>query len=250
MIDFIREFPVFLETVVHCARKTELALWPHLFAVVGNPKELFQRCLDDNQLETAASYLLVLQNLERTSVSRKYATLLLDAAQKSSSRKLATDLARFLQAIDPVDFESPPIKAPTAATPNTSHPHSMKYVVSPAAVVTDIDPHHQQLQFGRKRTVSSSSTLMLHNSAPTSPDAGTANRSLSMSATNPAPVENHSSTNGHGPLIRSPSISVTTAKSNLANGTAEKRLSLPGGTATTNDYGDNDPESASQCVVS
>lgn len=105
VIDFIREFPVFLETVVHCARKTELALWPHLFAVVGNPNELFQRCLDNDQLETAASYLLVLQNLERTSLSKKYVTLLMDAAAKSSNKQLANDLTRFLKAIDPVDFE-------------------------------------------------------------------------------------------------------------------------------------------------
>lgn len=102
VIGFIREFPtVFLETVVHCARKTELALWPHLFGIVGNPKDLFQSCLDNGHLETAASYLLVLQNLEQSSVSKKYAILLLESSKKSGNQQLENDLTRFLQVIWP-----------------------------------------------------------------------------------------------------------------------------------------------------
>lgn len=61
MIEFIQEFPVYLETVVQCARKTEIALWPYLFSVAGKPTQLFQKCLIANQLETAASYLIILQ---------------------------------------------------------------------------------------------------------------------------------------------------------------------------------------------
>ncbi|XP_023222125.1 RAB6A-GEF complex partner protein 1-like [Centruroides sculpturatus] len=80
IIDFIREFPVFLQTVVQCARKTELALWSYLFSAVGNPRNLFQKCLSQGHLETAASYLIILQNLEVASVSRQHATLLLDSA--------------------------------------------------------------------------------------------------------------------------------------------------------------------------
>ena len=42
MVEFIKQFPQFLETVGSCARKTEVALWQYLFAAVGNPRDLFE----------------------------------------------------------------------------------------------------------------------------------------------------------------------------------------------------------------
>ncbi|XP_022920815.2 guanine nucleotide exchange factor subunit Rich [Onthophagus taurus] len=107
VIEFIMEFPVYLQTVVQCARKTEIALWPYLFSVAGKPKDLFQDCMAKGQLDTAASYLIILQNLETSSVSRQHATLLLDTALVQSKWELAKDLVRFLRAIDPNDVESP-----------------------------------------------------------------------------------------------------------------------------------------------
>ena len=65
-----------------CARKTEVALWHHLFSVVGSPRALFLECLHIGDLETAASYLLILQNLEPPAVAQNHATLLLDAVSK------------------------------------------------------------------------------------------------------------------------------------------------------------------------
>ncbi|XP_058125788.1 guanine nucleotide exchange factor subunit Rich [Anopheles ziemanni] len=107
VLEFIQEFPVYLQTVVQCARKTEIALWPYLFSSAGKPKELFQKCMAARQLHTAASYLIILQNLEPSSVSRQYATLLLDTALELRDWPLAKDLVRFLRAIDPNDVESP-----------------------------------------------------------------------------------------------------------------------------------------------
>ncbi|KAH8239810.1 hypothetical protein KR032_008058 [Drosophila birchii] len=107
ILDFIREFPVYLETIVQCARKTEIALWPYLFSMAGKPKELFQLCLQSEQLDTAASYLIILQNLEPSVVSKQYATMLLDIALQQRKWELAKDLIRFLKAIDPNEIDSP-----------------------------------------------------------------------------------------------------------------------------------------------
>lgn len=61
VVEFIREFPVYLQTVVQCARKTELALWRYLFSAAGSPRLLFNKALEDSLLDTAASYLIILQ---------------------------------------------------------------------------------------------------------------------------------------------------------------------------------------------
>ncbi|KAF9819126.1 hypothetical protein SFRURICE_000791 [Spodoptera frugiperda] len=94
-------------TVVQCARKTEIALWAYLFSAAGKPKELFQECLQRKMLDTAASYLIILQNLESSAVSRQLATQLLDTALQQERWDLARDLVRFLRAIDPNDVDSP-----------------------------------------------------------------------------------------------------------------------------------------------
>lgn len=42
VIKFLDQFPHALDVIVSCARKTEVALWEHLFSVVGEPKDLFE----------------------------------------------------------------------------------------------------------------------------------------------------------------------------------------------------------------
>ncbi|XP_059078421.1 guanine nucleotide exchange factor subunit Rich-like [Tigriopus californicus] len=105
IVEFIQEFPVFHRTVGRCARKTEVALWPHLFAVVGSPKSLFTECLEMKDLETATTYLLILQNLEVPVIAQHHARLLLDSCLEASNWELAKEIVRFLQTIDPSDLE-------------------------------------------------------------------------------------------------------------------------------------------------
>ncbi|XP_048255713.1 guanine nucleotide exchange factor subunit RIC1-like isoform X1 [Haliotis rufescens] len=123
VVAFIQEFPEYLQTVVHCARKTEVALWPYLFSTVGNPKDLFEECLINDTLETAATYLIILQNLEKPMVSRQHATLLLDASLDAGKWELCRDLVRFLKAIDPNEAEmSPPIGMFSRVGSGSSYP--------------------------------------------------------------------------------------------------------------------------------
>ncbi|XP_019849671.1 PREDICTED: RAB6A-GEF complex partner protein 1-like isoform X2 [Amphimedon queenslandica] len=124
VIEFIKEFPHFFETVGSCARKTEVALWNYLFAAVGNPKDLFEVCLVDSRLKTAASYLIIIQNLEPPAVSRHLATRLLDASLDNNQWELAKDLVRFLKRIGPGDLSplSPVSSLPTPSTPYGAKP--------------------------------------------------------------------------------------------------------------------------------
>ncbi|XP_059381392.1 guanine nucleotide exchange factor subunit RIC1-like [Carassius carassius] len=115
---FVTEFPLFLQTIVHCARKTEYALWNYLFAAVGNPKDLFEECLMTQDLDTAASYLIILQNMEVPAVSRQHATLLFNTALEQGKWDLCRHMIRFLKAIGSGENETPP------STPTTQEQSS------------------------------------------------------------------------------------------------------------------------------
>lgn len=107
-------FPEALDVVVGCARKTEVDRWERLFEVVGSPRELFERCLVLGKWRTAASYLLVLQNLEelddakvsllsycrKPRLTNEDAIRLLRLAINAKEYHLSKELLRFLHSID------------------------------------------------------------------------------------------------------------------------------------------------------
>lgn len=103
VIAFIQEFPEYLVTVAQCARKTEIALWHYLFSATGNPKDIFESCLMSGDLDTAAAYLIILQNMEASALSKKHAILLLDAALNKNKWGLVCNLIRFLRSIQTAD---------------------------------------------------------------------------------------------------------------------------------------------------
>lgn len=100
VIKFLDQFPHALDVIVSCARKTEVALWDHLFSVVGKPKDLFEICLADGRLRTATSYLIILQTMQPLVVGGKDTIRLLQKAMDESDYELCKELVRFLSSID------------------------------------------------------------------------------------------------------------------------------------------------------
>ncbi|XP_064624282.1 guanine nucleotide exchange factor subunit RIC1-like isoform X2 [Lineus longissimus] len=171
VVAFIQEFPEYLQTIVHCARKTEVALWPYLFSTTGNPKDLFEECLVSGNLDTAASYLIILQNLEKPMVSRQHATLLLDASLDHCKWELARDLVRFLTAIDPSEAETPPnftLHTKQSIMPGSLHPPGS--LPSPCSLHTPPISPSETSAYGYGNTSRGRSTSLPKNEPPK--DAG------------------------------------------------------------------------------
>jgi RAB6A-GEF complex partner protein 1 len=119
VIEFLNQFPEYLQIISHCTRKSEVAVWPYLFGIVGNSRNLFEKCLEQNDLETAASYLVVLQNTESLKVCEDLANMLLRACLKNCVWDLIQEIIRFLTSIDPADLENDIFE--NNPNPNDSH---------------------------------------------------------------------------------------------------------------------------------
>uniref|UniRef100_A0A8C2I3N5 Protein RIC1 homolog n=1 Tax=Cyprinus carpio TaxID=7962 RepID=A0A8C2I3N5_CYPCA len=94
---FVTEFPLFLQTIVHCARKTEYALWNYLFAATSHIKS------QEEQVR-----ICIPRNMEVPAVSRQHATLLFNTALEQGKWDLCRHMIRFLKAIGSGESETPP----------------------------------------------------------------------------------------------------------------------------------------------
>ncbi|KNC98616.1 uncharacterized protein SPPG_09360 [Spizellomyces punctatus DAOM BR117] len=105
VIRFLEHFPDYLDIIVQCARKTEVALWEYFFSIAGDPKELFKKSLENGFLKTATSYLIIIQTLEPATVSGKLAVDLLERAFELEDFETGKELVRFLTSIDGAEGE-------------------------------------------------------------------------------------------------------------------------------------------------
>ncbi|XP_048483589.1 guanine nucleotide exchange factor subunit Rich [Plutella xylostella] len=189
VIEFVHEFPVYLQTVVQCARKTEIALWAYLFSAAGKPKELFQECLQRKMLDTAASYLIILQNLESSAVSRQLAIQLLDTALQHERWDLARDLVRFLSAIDPNDVDSPR----NSMNVHTKYGQMSQPTVSPNAEDLSVILGNMQLAGGRGRSFSTTVSPRVEADPPApAPPPARATAAVKRKKSVPARTDNSS----------------------------------------------------------
>ncbi|CAO1635009.1 unnamed protein product [Sympodiomycopsis kandeliae] len=100
VVEFLDHFDESLSVVVNCARKTEFVRWEYLFSIVGPPQDLFAKCIEAGDLKTAASYLLVLQNLEPYEHSLRDTARLLRLAMQAENWLLCQDLLRYTRSMD------------------------------------------------------------------------------------------------------------------------------------------------------
>ena len=95
-----------MSTVVGVARKTDPRLWPRLFGAAGQPSDLFERCLHEQQhgspsdtefaLGAAANLVRVIEHFEGSSVAQEKALLVLERLLDAEQYQKSTEIIVFL----------------------------------------------------------------------------------------------------------------------------------------------------------
>ncbi|KAK5123178.1 hypothetical protein LTR85_003376 [Meristemomyces frigidus] len=100
VISFLSSYPVYLDIIVNCTRKTELRSWRTLFSYLPPVLQLFEQALSQGKLQTAAGYLLVLHSFQHEAFQVHEFARLLRRASAEQEWDLCRELARFLVGID------------------------------------------------------------------------------------------------------------------------------------------------------
>ena len=108
VVAFIRAHfaPLYVRSVVNCARKLDPSFWPGLFLVAGNPADLFDAAVAHRDLSAAAGSLRIIQHEIGVLVSRRKGLVLAKHVRAKGDAALAKDLLRFIA-------HKPDLHAPT-----------------------------------------------------------------------------------------------------------------------------------------
>ncbi|KAL4399540.1 WD40 repeat protein [Malassezia pachydermatis] len=100
VLRFVDHFPEGLAILARAARKTEAKRWPHLFAIAGRPATLLHHCLERHDLETASSYLVVVNDLEDEATSIESAASVLAQMEQAHMWGLLRQVLGYVRDLD------------------------------------------------------------------------------------------------------------------------------------------------------
>ncbi|KAJ2615316.1 WD40 repeat protein [Coemansia sp. RSA 1365] len=95
-VRLLKNFADFHAIVVHCARKTEAAFWPRLFACLGGPEHFFRQCLAAAHIDTATQSLIILHTLCPAAACVPNILALLVRVVNAQNTHLTEEILRFL----------------------------------------------------------------------------------------------------------------------------------------------------------
>ena len=95
-IKFLQYFWEYPKIIVDCARKIDAVNWDILFLHAGNPLDLFNSTIQRNFLNSAASYLRIIEIVNSVSEARHAGFILLKAYLHNDDLSVIPDLLRFL----------------------------------------------------------------------------------------------------------------------------------------------------------
>ncbi|KAJ2080783.1 WD40 repeat protein [Coemansia sp. RSA 988] len=142
-VRLLENFADFHAIVVHCARKTEAAFWPRLFACLGGPEHFFRRCLAAAHIDTATQCLIILHTLCPAATCVPNILALLVRVVDAQNSRLAEEILRFLRMTAKSDSAIATLYARISGSVSVSSDNSngAKEVpvcsASPAAITTE-----------------------------------------------------------------------------------------------------------------
>lgn len=96
----LQEFTTF-KIVLGCLRKTEAEYWPMIFKYFGEPKDLMKKCLETEDVKSAAECLIIWQIHQGSASCASTFLSIYEMALKIKNWDVCTELSSYLVSLDP-----------------------------------------------------------------------------------------------------------------------------------------------------